>query len=78
MDKHLDDLRIKAGIGRAGLVGDELNFGLVVFNKEGDVIDPLIGLQKFAEMIIKECANVAADHEAIDIYEEILDHFEID
>jgi hypothetical protein len=77
MDKYLDDLRIKAGIGRAGLVGDEQNFGLVVFNKEGDVIDPLIGLQRFAEMIIKECAIVAADHRAIDIYEEILDHWNL-
>ena len=32
-------------------------------------------LKKYAELIIKECAKVAADHEAIDIYEEILDHW---
>ena len=32
-------------------------------------------LKRYAELIIKECANVAADHEAIDIYEEILDHW---
>jgi hypothetical protein len=55
MDKHLDDLRIKAGIGRAGLVGDEHNFGLVVFNKEGNVIDPLIGLQLYGEAIVRDC-----------------------
>ena len=32
-------------------------------------------LKRYAELIIKECANVAADHEALDIYEEILDHW---
>lgn len=31
---------------------------------------------KFARLLIRECANVAADHEALDIYEEILEHFE--
>ncbi len=35
-----------------------------VFNKE-----------KFAELIVKECAEVAADHDALDIYEEIREHF---
>jgi hypothetical protein len=33
--------------------------------------------EKFAELIIRQCAEVAADHEAIDIYEEILDHWDI-
>jgi hypothetical protein len=32
-------------------------------------------MEKFAELIVKECANVAADHEALDIYEEIREHF---
>lgn len=31
--------------------------------------------QKLAELIVKECANVAAEHEALDIYEEIREHF---
>jgi hypothetical protein len=31
--------------------------------------------EKFAELIVKECANVAADHDALDIYEEIREHF---
>ena len=31
--------------------------------------------QKFAELIVRECANVAAEHEALDIYEEIREHF---
>ena len=33
------------------------------------------GMKKFAELIVKECANVAADHDALDIYEEIREHF---
>ncbi len=38
--------------------------GELIFSKE-----------KFAELIVRECANVAADHEALDIYEEIREHF---
>jgi hypothetical protein len=34
--------------------------------------------QKFAELIVKECANVAAEHEALDIYEEIREHFGVE
>ena len=32
-------------------------------------------IEKFTELIVKECANVAADHDALDIYEEIREHF---
>ena len=35
-------------------------------------------MEKFAELIVKECANVAADHEALDIYEEIREHFGVE
>ncbi len=35
-------------------------------------------LDKFAELIVQECANVAADHEALDIYEEIREHFGVE
>ena len=35
-------------------------------------------LEKFAELIVKECANVAADHDALDIYEEIREHFGVE
>ena len=35
-------------------------------------------LDKFGELIVRECANVAADHEALDIYEEIRDHFGVE
>ena len=33
---------------------------------------------KLAELIVRECANVAADHDALDIYEEIREHFGIE
>ena len=35
-------------------------------------------LEKFAELIVRECANVAADHDALDIYEEIREHFGVE
>ncbi len=34
--------------------------------------------EKFAELIVRECANVAAEHEALDIYEEIREHFGVE
>ena len=34
-------------------------------------------LEKFAELIVRECAEVAADRDALDIYEEIREHFGI-
>ena len=34
-------------------------------------------LEKFAELIAKECADVAVNHDALDIYEEIREHFGI-
>ena len=32
------------------------------------------GLKEFAELIVRECAEVAADLDALDIYEEIREH----
>ena len=34
--------------------------------------------KEFAELIVRECANVAADHDALDIYEEIREHFGVE
>ena len=34
--------------------------------------------EKFAELIVRECANVAADHDALDIYEQIREHFGVE
>ena len=39
---------------------------------------PADTLKKFAELIVRECADVAADHEALDIYEEIREHFGVE
>ncbi len=33
---------------------------------------------KLVELIVHECANVAADHDALDIYEEIREHFGVE
>ena len=41
--------------------------GELIFSKE-----------KFAKLIVRECANVAADHDALDIYEEIREHFGVE
>ena len=35
-------------------------------------------IEKFAELIVRECANVAADRDALDIYEEIREHFGVE
>jgi len=35
-------------------------------------------MERFAELIVRECANVAADHDALDIYEEIREHFGVE
>jgi hypothetical protein len=34
--------------------------------------------REFAELIVKECADVAANHDALDIYEEIREHFGVE
>jgi hypothetical protein len=34
--------------------------------------------EKFAELIVRECADVAAEHGALDIYEEIREHFGVE
>jgi hypothetical protein len=35
-------------------------------------------IEKLAELIIQECANLAADHDALDIYEDIREHFGVE
>ena len=50
MNAHLNVLRLKAGISRL-----EDDHRLVVINKEGNVIDPLIGLQLYGEAVVKDC-----------------------
>ena len=58
-DKTIDDLIYESGIIAQGC-----------FDKYD--VD---ALKKFAELIVRECANVAAARDALDIYEEIREHF---
>jgi hypothetical protein len=56
MNERINDLRLAAGICR--LNDDQY---LVVVNIKGEIIEPLDGIQKFAELIIQECAKVSED-----------------
>ena len=52
MNERFNELRLDAGIAR---LHDEPY--LVAINKSGEIIDPLIGLEKFAELIVLECID---------------------
>jgi len=52
MNERINNLRLDAGIAQ---LKDDLR--LVVIDREGNVIDPLIGLEKFAELIVRECIS---------------------
>ena len=67
MNAHLNELRIKAGIARL----EDVRI-LVVINKECKVIDPLIGLEKFAELIVDECLSLCEDERDL---QQIKEHF---
>ena len=58
MNELINNLRLDAGISQ---LKDDPR--LVVIDREGNVIDPLIGLEKFAELIVKECCDVLYDNE---------------
>jgi hypothetical protein len=54
MKTKLNELRLDAGIARI-----ENQQWLCVLDKEtGMMIDPLIGLEKFAQLIVRECAGI--------------------
>ena len=63
--------RIKELYTEAGVIGKNFN----PFAYEQWYLD---ALEKFAELIVRECANVAAEHDALDIYEEIREHFGVE
>jgi hypothetical protein len=50
MNTLFNELRLDAGISRL-----DDNFRLVVIGKDGNVTDPLLGLEKFALLVIQEC-----------------------
>ena len=57
MNELINNLRLDAGISR---LHDEPY--LVAINKSGEIIDPLIGLEKFAELIVRECCGVLTEN----------------
>jgi hypothetical protein len=77
MKSKLNELRLDAGIARI-----ENQQWLCVLDKEtGMMIDPMIGLEKFAELIVRECAKIAdiADESKCEwIGGNILIHFGVD
>jgi hypothetical protein len=77
MKSKLNELRLDAGIARI-----ENQQWLCVLDKEtGMMIDPLIGLEKFAELIVRECIEVVEKQKAKMSYgptfviEDIKQHF---
>ena len=78
MKSKLNELRLDAGIARI----DNQQWLCVLDKETGMMIDPLIGLEKFAELIVRECANVA--NSGIDpaeshlIGDDILEHFGVE
>jgi hypothetical protein len=54
MNERINELRLDAGISQ---LKDDLR--LAVIDREGNIIDPLIGLEKFAELIVKKCVKSA-------------------
>jgi len=66
MNERILDICIKAGINTWP------------FNEVGFISLDESELEKFAELIVRECADVAANHDALDIYEEIREHFGVE
>jgi hypothetical protein len=79
MNKELiNKIRLDAGIAR---LNDSYDYAVVSLNREGKVIDPLEGLEIFAELIVKECLEVMRNnyysdpHHVIEAEEHIKTHF---
>ena len=53
MNKRINELRLLAGISQ---LQDDPR--LVVIDKNGNVINPMLGLEKFAELIAKEMCDM--------------------
>ena len=56
MNERINNLRLDAGISR---LHDEPY--LVAVTKSGEIEDPMIRLEKFAESIVEECIQVLKD-----------------
>jgi hypothetical protein len=71
MNKRIKELAKQAGFGVR-------QNGSEVYTSKLEHLPITENVEKFAELIVRECANVAADHDAIDIYEEIREHFGVE
>lgn len=61
MNERINQLRLEAGISR---LHDEPKF-MVAVSKEGTVIEPLDGLEKFAELIVRECIDKITTYDLV-------------
>lgn len=50
MNDLINDLRLDAGITRL-----DDNIRMLALNEDGTVTDPLVGLERFARLVIQEC-----------------------
>jgi lipoprotein NlpI len=63
----INGFRLQAGISR--LDNDPR---LVVIDKQGNIIDPLIGLEKFARLIVEQCVTICEDMDGVDNFEQMI------
>ena len=79
MNDRIKELRLDAGISR---LHDEPY--LVAVNKSGEIEDPMIGLEKFAQLIVRECVQLCQECiddgcvEAQEPMEKIKKHFGVE
>lgn len=77
MNETFNSLRLDAGIART-----HVGSTLIVLKSNGEVEDPLVGLQDFARLVVKECIAIleeaAEDIDNGDIFrdQELLNKFE--
>ena len=77
MNAKLNELRLDAGIARI----ENQQWLCVLDKKTGMMVDPMIGLEKFAQLIVRECAKIAdiADENKCEwIGGNILTHFGVE
>ncbi len=80
MNRELvDSLRLDAGIA---ILDD--NGTMVAINKMGDIINPLVGLQEFAKLVLVELDIVLANnfygdpHELFEFIDDVKTHFGVE
>ncbi len=74
MKNKLNELRLDAGIARI-----ENQKWLCVLDKEtGMMVDPMIGLEKFAELIVRECADVVYSRSGHATPQDLYKHFGVE